>query len=54
MARLEPAGPIAAQYQALITDEVKNDTRRLDSFEAFQAGIADEAQTSGSAVRGPA
>ena len=46
-------GPIAAQYQTLITDEVKNDTRRLDSFEAFQAGIAGEAQTTSSRGPGP-
>jgi hypothetical protein len=37
-------GPIAQKYQALIADDVKKDTRKLDSFEAFKAGAADEAQ----------
>ena len=32
--------PMAAQYQALIAADVKTDTRKLDSFEAFQGGIA--------------
>jgi spore coat protein CotH len=35
-------GPIAAQYQALIADDVKADTRKLDSYEAFIKGIAGE------------
>jgi len=29
-------GPIALKYQALIDDDVKADTRKLDSYEAFQ------------------
>ncbi len=36
-------GPLAAQYQALIADEVKADTRNLSSFEAFQNGVSAEA-----------
>ncbi len=32
--------PLAAQYQALIAADVKADTRKLDTFEAFHAGIA--------------
>jgi hypothetical protein len=45
-------GPIATQYQALIADEVKADTRKLDSFEAFQQGLAAEAAQAGTS-RGP-
>jgi hypothetical protein len=45
-------GPIATQYQALIADEVKADTRKLDSFEAFQQGLAGEAAQAGTS-RGP-
>jgi hypothetical protein len=33
-------GPLAGKYQALITADVKTDTRKLDSFEAFTAGVA--------------
>ena len=33
-------GPLAAKYQAVIADEVKLDTRKLDSYDAFQAGVA--------------
>jgi hypothetical protein len=32
-------GPRATRYQALIAEEVQLDTRKLDSFEAFQAGV---------------
>ena len=32
-------GPLATKYQALIADEVKLDTRKLESFEAFQSGV---------------
>jgi hypothetical protein len=45
-------GPIATQYQALIADELKADTRKLDSFEAFQQGLAGDAAQAGGA-RGP-
>ena len=44
-------GPLAMQYQALIADEVKADTRKLSSFEAFQRGVAGDIQAEG--VRGP-
>jgi spore coat protein CotH len=33
--------PLAARYQALIAADVKVDTRKLDTFEAFQSGIDD-------------
>jgi hypothetical protein len=36
----ERLGPVALRYQALIADDVKVDTRKLDSFEAFQSGVA--------------
>jgi hypothetical protein len=32
-------GPLAEKYQALIADDVKTDTRKLDSFEAFTVGV---------------
>lgn len=32
--------PLVGRYQALIADEVKADTRKLYSFEAFQSGVA--------------
>jgi hypothetical protein len=32
--------PMAAKYQALIAADVKTDTRKLDTFEAFHSGIA--------------
>ena len=44
-------GPLAAQYQALIRDEVKADTRKLSSFEAFQKGIGEDIEQEG--FRGP-
>ena len=45
-------GPIATQYQALIADEVRADTRKLDSFEAFQQGVAGDAAPA-AGFRGP-
>lgn len=33
-------GPIAQKHQALISDDVRKDTRKLDTFEAFEAGLA--------------
>ena len=33
-------GPIAAKYQALIAADVKTDTHKLDSFEAFENDVA--------------
>ena len=32
-------GPLAKQYQAVIADAVKADTRKLDSTEAFFSGV---------------
>src|SRR5205814_1842390 len=32
-------GPIATKYQALIAADVKADTRKLDTFEAFESGL---------------
>jgi hypothetical protein len=34
-------GPMIQQYQALIADEVKADTRKLYSYEAFVADVAE-------------
>ena len=39
VARLEEAGPDGADYQDLIREEVKLDTRKLYSTEAFEAGL---------------
>jgi hypothetical protein len=33
--------PLAVQYQALIAADVKADTRKLDSFDAFQVGLSE-------------
>jgi hypothetical protein len=38
----EKIGPLATQYQALIAADVKADTRKLDTFEAFTSGVAGE------------
>lgn len=43
--------PLAAQWQALIAADVKSDTRRLDSYEAFQNGVATDSVEQG--FRGP-
>ena len=32
-------GPLAVKYQALISEDVKADTRKLETFEAFGAGL---------------
>ena len=32
-------GPLAQRYQALIADDVRKDTRKLDTFEAFESGV---------------
>jgi CotH kinase protein len=32
-------GPLAQKYQALIAADVKTDTRKLDSYEAFETGL---------------
>jgi spore coat protein CotH len=43
-------GPLARQYQALIAEEVKADTRKLSSFDAFQKGLGEDTE---SGFRGP-
>ena len=35
-------GPLAAQYQSLIAADVKSDTRKLHSTEAFLSGVAED------------
>ena len=40
-------GPVVAQYQSLISEEVKMDTRKLASFDAFQKGIHGESAAPG-------
>ena len=32
-------GPLAKRYQALIADDVRKDTRKLDTYEAFESGL---------------
>jgi hypothetical protein len=32
-------GPLVTRYQALIAADVKSDTRKLDTFEAFESGV---------------
>ncbi|MBC8003143.1 MAG: CotH kinase family protein [Opitutaceae bacterium] len=44
-------GPLAQTYQALISADVKVDTRKLDSFEAFTRGVT--ADVEGEGMRGP-
>ena len=44
-------GPIAERYHLLIADDVKADTRKLDSTEAFEKSLAGEAGQSGGAGR---
>jgi hypothetical protein len=41
-------GPLASKYQALIAEEVKADTRRLSSFEAFQRSVNGDGNGGGS------
>jgi hypothetical protein len=36
----EKIGPIAERYRRVIADDVKIDTRKLDSTEAFERGLA--------------
>jgi len=40
-------GPLAQQYQAMLADEVKKDTRKLASFEAFGSGVSGESNEGG-------
>jgi hypothetical protein len=44
-------GPIASRYHALIADEVKADTRKLSSFEAFQQSLTGDPTTGRSGLR---
>lgn len=44
-------GPVAQRYHALIAADVKADTRKLDSYEAFQQGLAGEGEAQG--LQGP-
>lgn len=44
-------GPLAEQFQALIADDVKADTRKLNTFEGFQKGLAEDFEEEG--FRGP-
>ena len=32
-------GPLVQKYQALIADDVRADTRKLNTFEAFESGV---------------
>ncbi len=40
-------GPVVAQYRTLIEAEIEADTRKLESFEAFQRTTADDASETG-------
>ena len=40
-------GPLAQQYHSLIAEEVKKDTRKLDSTEAFLKGLTEDVQGAG-------
>lgn len=40
-------GPVVAQFRSLIKDELRADTRKLESFEAFERVTADEAGNEG-------
>jgi hypothetical protein len=42
-------GPVAAEYHSLIAEDVKNDTRKLDSLEEFENSLA--ASGSGRSLR---
>jgi len=44
-------GPLAQEHHTLIAADVKTDPRKLDSFEAFTKGLADDTKEAG--VRGP-
>ncbi len=44
-------GPVALRYQSLIAEDVKADTRKLDSFEAFTKGLTEDTEEQG--FRGP-
>jgi hypothetical protein len=44
-------GPVIAKYHALIDEDVKADTRKLMSYEAFQKSVAEDTEEQG--FRGP-
>jgi hypothetical protein len=44
-------GPVVTRYHTLIADEVKADTRKLSSYEAFAKGLDQDTETEG--FRGP-
>ena len=44
-------GPLAEQYQSLIAADMKTDTRKLDSLEAFTKGVNEDVEEEG--MRGP-
>ncbi|TAK94543.1 MAG: spore coat protein CotH [Verrucomicrobia bacterium] len=46
-------GPLAAEYQALITDAVKADTRKLDSTESFFSSVTNSVPPNAGVRRGP-
>jgi hypothetical protein len=46
-------GPIAAQYQALIADDVKLDQRKLYSTESFAKGVTQDGGDEGGGFMGP-
>ena len=45
--RQETLGPMASRYQALISDAVKDDTRKLTSFEAYEKGVTVASESGG-------
>jgi hypothetical protein len=45
-------GPVVAQYRSLMESEVKADTRKLSSFEAFRAAVSDQPEA-GNRPEGP-
>jgi hypothetical protein len=45
--RWDKIGPLAEKHHVLVADEVKADTRKLDSFEAFEASILPEGADGG-------
>ncbi|MBS1831840.1 MAG: CotH kinase family protein [Acidobacteria bacterium] len=46
-------GPMAAKYQKLIAADVKADTRKLDSFEAFENGVTVDGEEDDRGFRRP-
>jgi len=46
-------GPIVARYRALIEPDLEADTRKLESFEAFQAMTGDTDPPAAAAGQGP-